>query len=92
MSALARMKLFNLMMFQQGPHREPKRPWEIKEADFNDSRPTKSGRKLPLIPGTPQWHQFQFAKDKIAVRSELKEILAKRRSLIEQEEKLLGGN
>ncbi|MHA1467629.1 MAG: hypothetical protein ACTSP6_06060 [Promethearchaeota archaeon] len=89
MSALGRIKLFQLITSQSSPQKI-NRPWEVKESDF--STKNKKGRKLPLIPGSPQWKSFEFAKSKIAVRNELKEILAKRRSLIEQEEKLLGDN
>ena len=59
------------------------RPWE-----FDEPIKTKSGRKLPIIPGTPEWHRHKLQKNKKAVINELKEKLESRRRIIESYPKI----
>ena len=55
------------------------RPWEFDHKIVK----SKKGRRLPMIPGTPQWKAHRFHANKMELISELKEKLLQRRNLIE---------
>ena len=54
-------------------------PWEFDHRIIK----SKTGRKLPIIPGTPQWKAQQLHTNKMEMISELKEKLLQRRNIIE---------
>ena len=58
------------------------RPWEFDHKIVKN----KKGRRLPMIPGTPQWTAHRFHANKMELISELKEKLMRRRNLIETSE------
>ncbi|MHA1729392.1 MAG: hypothetical protein ACTSWY_11750 [Promethearchaeota archaeon] len=47
------------------------RPWEFDTREIKN----KKGRKLPLIPGTPQWRKAQLLINRVNMINELKEKL-----------------
>ena len=65
--------------FQVGNRFVHDRPWEFDHKIVK----SKKGRRLPMIPGTPQWKAHRFHANKIEMISELKEKLLHRRNLIE---------
>lgn len=65
--------------FQANYRNNNYRPWEFDHKIVKN----KKGRKLPLIPGTPQWKAHLFHTNKMEMISELKEKLMHRRNLIE---------
>jgi hypothetical protein len=65
--------------FQVNNRFDLNRPWEFDHRIVK----SKTGRKLPIIPGTPQWKAQQFHTNKLEMISELKEKLLQRRILLE---------